>query len=119
VHGCADGLGEQEAPRIDALAGRAVSWLRLTHQAAAADGSALATYVVDQPLPDDLPTRRAFFWTSGSQCREAIGRWPALRERQHHCGPGRTSREVVAAVGSSDRVRVWLDYDEWRQEMWE
>ena len=31
VHGCADGLGDDERPPIDLLAGRALSWIRLTH----------------------------------------------------------------------------------------
>ena len=67
VHGWADGLGDAEAPAIDLLAGRSISWHRLTHAAAAAgDPAALGTYAVDERLPDDLPSRTHFFWTSGT-----------------------------------------------------
>jgi hydroxymethylbilane synthase len=118
VHGCADGLGDHERPAADWLAGRAVVWHRLTHRAAAAvEPGALATYVVEEPLPDDLAERTHFFWTSGTLFLEAIGRWPELRERFHGAGPGRTWRTVRETLGPGGRVGVWLDYDHWQQEV--
>lgn len=118
VHGCSDGLGDTEPPAIDVLAGRKIEWLRLTHEAAAAgDAHARATYVVDEPLPDDLPARTHLFWTSGTQFRQAIDRWPELRDRWHGSGPGRTCRTLTDTLGATDRIGVWLDYDDWRREI--
>jgi len=118
VHGCSDGLGDLESPDINVLAGRSISWMRLTHKAAASgDPHALATYVVDETLPQDLPSRTHFFWTSGTQFRRAITQWPILRDRWHASGPGRTSRTIAEALGSTGRVGVWLDYEDWKREI--
>jgi hypothetical protein len=118
VHGCDDGLGDDNAPAIDAIAGGQVSWLRLTHEAAASrDRGAIATYVVDDPLPDDLDRRTHFFWTSGTQFKEAVTRWPPVRDGWHGSGPGRTRRAIQATLGSSERAGVWLDYDSWRADV--
>ncbi len=118
VHGCADGLGDAESPGLDTLAGRTIQWLRLTHRAAAdADPSALATYVVRDPLPDDLASRTHFFWASGTLFREALARFPGIARGWHGVGPGRTSRVVREALGETGREQVWLDYDDWLREI--
>ena len=118
VHGCADGLGDAEPPGVDLLAGRRACWRRLTHRAAAADDpTALATYVVEEQLPDDLPARTHFFWTSGTLLRQALERWPELRGRWHASGPGRTWRALDETLGDTSRARVWLDYEDWRQQV--
>jgi hydroxymethylbilane synthase len=116
VNGCADGLGDLEPPRIDALAGSPVAWLRLTHRDA--DGTnAFATYVVDDALPSDLATRTHFFWTSGHLFRQALARYPALREAWHGSGPGRTARAIDEMLGQSPRVSIWLDYEQWHTHL--
>src|SRR5690606_39263124 len=53
VHGSSEGLGDAEDPALDQLAGRQLSWRRLTHGKSDAP-DALPTYDVDLPLPDDL-----------------------------------------------------------------
>jgi hydroxymethylbilane synthase len=116
VHGGAEGLGDAEAPGVDLLAGRRVDWQRLTH-AAAAEPGALATYVVAETLPDDLPNRSHFFWTSGRLLVEALERWPEIGHGWHGSGPGRTWRALREALPSTDRARVWLDYAHWHQEV--
>jgi hydroxymethylbilane synthase len=118
VNGCADGLGDNEPPGVDLLAGREVHWHRLTHQSAAtSDPDALATYVVRELLPDDLPARTHFFWTSGTQFLQAVERWPELRDRWHGSGPGRTWQVLARTLGERARARVWLDYDQWQREI--
>ena len=118
VHGCADGLGDDERPPVDALVGHPVAWHRLTHESAALqDPTAIATYAVDDPLPDDLPSRTHFFWMSGSRFSEAVARWPSIRDGWHGSGPGRTRRAIHAALGAGDRVGVWLDYEDWRRDI--
>jgi hydroxymethylbilane synthase len=114
VNGCADGLGDQEAPNVDRLVGRRVDWQRVTH-AASGDPHAIATYAVDQDVPADLDRRTHFFWTSGSLFLDALSRYPAIRQGWHGSGPGRTARVVREALGSDAdaRHRIWLDYDQW------
>ncbi len=114
VNGSADGLGDGERPDADALAGRPLRWIRLTH-ADTGDPDALATYVVRHDLPGDLPSRTHFFWTSGRLFREAIERFPSLREARHASGPGRTAAVIRDTLGPAAHVRVWLDYDQWLQ----
>ncbi len=116
VHGCSDGLGDDDRPAVDVLAGRSINWVRLTHEGAVS-ANALATYRVEVPLPDDLPSRSHFFWTSGELFKRAVGRWPALRSAWHASGPGRTSDAISAEIGASDRRGVWLDRDSWEKDV--
>jgi hydroxymethylbilane synthase len=116
VNGCADGLGDDEQPPVDVLAGRSVSWVRLTHDRARTP-DALATYHVDTPLPDALPERSHFFWTSGDLFARAIERWPAIREGWHASGPGHTRDTIRNVLGASDRIGVWLDRASWENDI--
>lgn len=111
VHGCSDALGEDESPSIDTLAGRAVSWTRLTHRTAARPGDT-ATYEVEASLPDDLSERTHFYWTSGQLFLRAVERWPVIRSGWHGSGPGRT-RHVIADTIGAGRAGVWLDRESW------
>lgn len=116
VHGCADGLGDAEAPGIDTLAGRTIEWQRLTHTGSRGP-EAISTYVVDRPLPPDLPSRTHFFWTSGTVFLNALKRYPDIRHAWHGCGPGRTSRVVLDALDDPSRVSIWLDYEQWHRHV--
>lgn len=116
VHGSADGLGDEDRPPIDTIAGRPVSWLRLTHAGAAAP-DALPTYIADTNLPDDLPSRSHFFWTSGDVFVRAIERWPSIAGGWHASGPGRTREAVLEHVDDPARTGVWLDRESWEQDV--
>jgi len=116
VNGCADGLGDAEAPALEQLAGRTVQWRRLSHTSSD-DPDAVPTYTVHVPLPEDLASRTHFYWTSGSLFLDALNRYPAIRSGWHGCGPGRTSRVVQDALGSDGRISIWLDYDQWFQHV--
>jgi len=118
VNGCADGLGDSEPPGVDLLAGHTIRWHRLTHRAAAeSDPAALATYDVQEALPEDLAARTHFFWTSGTQFLQAVDRWPELVNCWHASGPGRTWQTLRRRLGQDARARVWLDYDQWQREI--
>lgn len=111
VNGCADGLGDQERPDVETLAGHAVVWRRLTH-ADSGDPDALATYVVNEDVPS-LAGRTHFFWTSGSAFARALARHPEIRDAWHASGPGRTARTIRDTLGAGGRLSLWLDYDQW------
>lgn len=116
VNGCADGLGDEVAPDVEVLAGRALTWVHLTHDRSGRTG-ALATYHVDPALPDDLPSRSHFFWTSGDVFARAVERWPSIRDGWHASGPGRTRQTIVATLGDTDRTGVWLDRESWERDV--
>ena len=116
VNGCDDGLGDDDHPAVEWLAGRSLEWLRLTHDQAPRP-DALATYHVEVPLPDDLGSRSHFFWTSGTLFRRAIDRWPSIREGWHASGPGRTRQAITAALGAGERTGVWLDRESWERDV--
>jgi hydroxymethylbilane synthase len=107
VNGCADGLGDNEPPAIDALAGRPVVWRRLSHTESG-DPDALATYAVEE-TPPELAGRTHFFWTSGSAFARELARQPALRTAWHASGPGRTARAIRDTLGAEGRLSLWLD----------
>ena len=111
VNGCADGLGDSEVTGVDALAGRPVTWRRLTH-ADSGDPDALATYEIEADAPD-LSGRTHFFWTSGSAFTRALARQPAIRSGWHASGPGRTARAIRENLGADTRLSLWLDYEQW------
>ena len=115
VAGCADGLGD-ERPAVDVLAGRDVSWTRLTHEGVR-DEDAIATYAVNVPLPDDLPARSHFFWTSGELFKSALARWPSLRNAWHASGPGRTRETIIGELGDTSHYGVWLDRASWERDV--
>jgi hydroxymethylbilane synthase len=112
VHGSADGLGDEEAPEIDRLAGRVVEWRHVTH-ARSGRPEATVTYDVRYDFPSDLGRRTHFFWTSGSAFLDALARYPAIRDGWHASGPGRTRRTITDALGGTDRASIWLDHDTW------
>ena len=116
VNGCADGLGDDEAPQVEVLAGRQLQWVHLTHDRSDR-GDALATYHVDPVLPDDLPARSHFYWTSGDAFLRAVERWPSIREGWHASGPGRTRQTIIDTFGTTGRTGVWLDRDSWERDV--
>ena len=117
VNGCAESLGEQESPRIETLAGKAVHWLKLTHESGYTEGDLeiLATYrIVPRSEVNDLSGKRYFFWTSGSAFEYALSRNPGLKELTHFCGPGNTQRIIERYEVTP---HVFLDHRQWLAEM--
>jgi len=117
VNGSTDGLGDDEAPNVDLLAGRTITWMRLTHSGGVTGPDTLATYEVTRDVPDNLPAHSHFFWMSGSEFRRALERWPDLRDAWHGSGPGSTARAITEVLGPAGRHGIWLDYDHWLSEV--
>ena len=116
VNGCADGLGDDEPPQVDLLAGRTLQWVTVTHDQSGR-GDAIATYHVDAVLPDDLPARSHFFWTSSDAFLRAVERWPSIRDGWHGSGPGRTRKTIAETFGITERTGVWLDRESWERDV--
>ena len=117
VHGSAESLGEHEPQQIETLAGRELSWLKLTHAAGYDDGMVptLATYRL-KPKDGrvDLAGRKYFFWKSGSSFEHALSLNPWIKSMTHFCGPGNTQR-ILERNGM--RPHIFLDHAEWLRGM--
>ncbi len=117
VHGCAESLGEQEPPNIETLAGKDLTWLKLTHAGGYDEGAfpALATYrLAPNDETVDLKGKTYFFWKSGSSFEHAVSLNPWIREMVHFSGPGNTQR-VLERNGV--HPHVFLDHGQWLKEM--
>jgi len=117
VHGSAESLGEQEPPNLETLAGRKLTWLKLTHAGGYDEGSlpALATYrLVPKDGEVDLKAKTYFFWRSGSSFERALSLDPWIKEMTHFCGPGNTQR-ILEKNGV--QAHVFLDHAQWLKEM--
>jgi hydroxymethylbilane synthase len=122
VNGCAEGLGEQENPRVETIAGMEVHWTKLTHANAPA-GSAgilpasrmLPTYrLIPKESSPTLEGKQYFFWTSGSSFEQALQLHPWMKSLTHFCGPGNTQR---ALQRHGIEPHVFLDHEQWLREM--
>lgn len=141
VSGSAEGLGEVEPTRIEAILSASSvkgdgTWLKLTHEAAALapvgrpEGSpegapenaqrlrALATYrLVPKATPPDLHGRTHFYWMSGSSFDRALELYPSIRDGVHACGPGATFHHIKNRLGPSGQVEVFLNLAAFREAL--
>jgi len=120
VNGSAEGLGENEDPRIDALAGQVVLWVKLTHSPITglpddrAGMPSLATYDLFPGVhAPNLTGKKDFFWTSGSAFVAALARHPEIRGARHASGPGRTAETLRAVLGKDAKIEIELGYSAW------
>ena len=117
VNGCAEGLGEQENPRIETIAGKEVQWTKLTHTDAPAGNGmpALPTYrLISKDSGPNIEGKRYFFWTSGSSFERALQLHPWMKSMTHFCGPGNT-QQTLQRHGIDPHV--FLDHEQWLREM--
>lgn len=117
VNGCAEGLGEHEAARIETIVGSPIKWLKLTHESGYDEGemAVTATYrLVPRTESLNVKGKKYFFWKSGSSFEYALARNPWLKEMTHFCGPGNTAR-ILERHGVGPHI--FLDHKQWLEEM--
>ncbi|HEV2903476.1 MAG TPA: hypothetical protein VGW32_00425, partial [Pyrinomonadaceae bacterium] len=117
VNGCAEGLGEQESPRIETIAGNELQWTKLTHADAPAGNGmqALPTYrLIPKDGGTNIEGKHYFFWTSGSSFERALQLHPWMKSMTHFCGPGNTQR---ALEKHGIKPHIFLDHEQWLREM--
>lgn len=104
VHGCSEGLGAEEDPRIATLAPD-LSWALLTHAKSTNEGFGprVATYDLKPLSQANPPEGQYLHWSSAVLFEEALTRWPFLAEKNHSCGPGVTWERLKKRL---DRVEV-------------
>ena len=117
VNGSADGLGEQEDPRIETLAGAPLNWTKLTHADTASENGmrSLATYrLVPKTDAPALEGKQYFFWSSGSGFERALSLNPWLKSMTHFCGPGNTEK---ALQRNGIAPHIFLNHEHWLREL--
>jgi hydroxymethylbilane synthase len=117
VNGSAEGLGEQEAPRIETLLGTDLNWVKLAHAEAPTERGMqlLPSYrLIAKNGKSQLDGKKYFFWTSGSSFEQALAANPWIKSLAHFCGPGNTHR---ALERNGVEAHVFLDHEQWLKEM--
>jgi hydroxymethylbilane synthase len=122
VNGCAEGLGESEAPRLEWLVPQIASPVKLTHDRSAdvaqSSYAVCATYALT-PIanPPDLRGRTHFFWMSASGFDRALELFPEIRDKHHASGPGLTHQHLVRRLGNEANVSIYLNVEEFRRNL--
>jgi hydroxymethylbilane synthase len=119
VNGCAEGLGEDEDPRLEAITGEKLVWTKLSHSAGVASQmKVLSTYRL---LPQESDAFKArlegkshFFWSSASAFLYALQLHPEIANLYHGCGPGKTYQTLKSRVKN---VAVFLSQADWMKEV--
>lgn len=125
VNGSAEGLGEQEDPRIQALAPNLKRKIKLTHadaakrQSGSARYEAIGTYrVIDNvPSASEYSSFTHFFWRSSDEFMRALDVVPAIKTGFHGCGPGRSLDTISKVISSTGKVAPYLSVQEFLAEV--
>ncbi len=116
INGSSESLGESEATRIEMLTEKEVTWTKLTHESgkARSEMKLLVTYTleeIEQSL--NLSKKTHFYWSSGSNFDFCFTRYPEIKNAWHFCGPGHTFDHIKKCIGSEEKLRVCLDFEDW------
>ncbi|MFM6929390.1 MAG: hydroxymethylbilane synthase [Bdellovibrio sp.] len=126
VHGCSEGLGEQEESQIGILAQTPLKWAKLTHDTGYEEGARqmplIATYSLqDQGIATPIAGQECFFWSSGSQFLDTVSKHPEILNKHHACGPGNTFKIIRQYLQDKNlyevsKLNIYLDQENWRQQ---
>jgi hydroxymethylbilane synthase len=128
VHGCSEGLGEHETPRLEAICS-GLEWLKLTHSDALSfhepSFNSLAVYKLIPLAKEEWSSETAefkkkkfFFWMSASSFARAVELEPQILRASHACGPGTTAdylHKVLSPLGRD--VEIYLSYEDWKKDL--
>lgn len=117
ISGSSEGLGEDENPNIAILLGEDKPFIKLTHDDSSEIQSQLErvyTYKIslDGDIPD-LTQKTHFFWMSGYQFDLAVKKYPSIINKFHACGPGITATHIQKILDPSNKIEIFLNYEEW------
>lgn len=116
VHGCFDSLGGNSQPPVSSLV-PTLKWMTLTHQGHPYFDKSrhIATYKLNCQI-GDLTKYRYFYWKSSSDFLMALLDHPQIIEFHHACGPGSTYQTIKSKI-THERIRVFLNENEWRMSL--
>ncbi len=128
VHGTTDSLGESQLPELQCWIAEMLklqdsSWYKLTHQNSPAVECRqrilnVATYQLHyEPKTGlNLKNLKMIYWKSGLEYLRAIAIWPELKDIQHACGLGQTSKTIGSQAGPH-KVTLYYNENDWRSSV--
>ena len=128
VHGSTDSLGEEQLPEVVnwikvMLSLSDKNWFKLTHQDSPKETSILApvnigTYRLEYEPKLDFKVKniKMIYWKSGYEFLKAIEIWPELKQVDHACGLGQTSKTICSQV-PQNKVTIYYDEKNWRSSV--
>ncbi len=116
VHGCTDGLGEDEDSGLDLMCD-SLSWCKLTHSRAAGSQDIITYELIPHDQHPDLNGKTHFFWLSGSSFERARQLYPQIiNDGFHACGPGSTFKHLQGVSGLKHPVKVFIGMEQFLAE---
>jgi len=121
VNGSAESLGENEAPRIEALLEQdPIKWTKLTHLEGFQnpDMKVVATYeLLARESKQNLKGVTHFYWSSGSAFDLIYQAHPEMKTSWHFCGPGHSYEHIKMRLGSEAQLRICLSFEDWLEKV--
>ena len=116
VHGCTDGLGEDEDPNLNFMCD-SLSWCKLTHSRAAGAQDIITYELTAREEYPDLNGKTHFFWMSGTSFDRAVKLFPRIvSDGFHACGPGSTFKHLQGISGLKHPVKVFIGLEQFLAE---
>lgn len=128
VHGSTDSLGESHLPVLNFWIAEMLhlsgsTWFKLTHQNSPEVESLqqianVATYQLHYEPKRDLNIKnlKMIYWKSGIEYLRAIEIWPELKNLQHACGLGQTSK-TIGSQADPHKVTLYYNENDWRSSV--
>ncbi len=115
VNGTSDGLGEEQSKPESIL--KKVNWFLVSHIASESkDKKLIATYeLVPEKDIEDLSKYSHFYWMSISSFKEALKRFPSIKNAEHSCGLGKTFDELNKLY--PNKIKPFLNYEDWLEKV--
>ena len=115
VNGTSDSLGEEQSPPNSFL--KKVNWFLISHiDSNSKDKKLLATYkLVPKTDIEDLSAYSHFYWMSISSFKEALKRFPSIKNAEHSCGLGKTFDELNELY--PNEIKPFLNYEDWLEKV--
>jgi len=115
VNGSSDNLGEEQSKPSSFF--KKVSWFLVSHEDSdPKDKKLLATYkLVPKKDIEDLSRYSHFYWMSISSFREALKRFPGIKNAEHSCGLGKTFDELNKLY--PNKIKPFLNYEDWLEKV--
>ena len=123
VNGCAEGLGEREEMKVEALADSSKEWVKLTHDQGFGGENKKATYkLIPNEEASSVKGKQYFYWASFSLFERALTlEKETVLQGFHGCGPGHTydliCKKLEEENVSLENVAVFLSHSHWLKEI--
>lgn len=115
VNGTSDSLGEEQSKPSTFL--KKVKWFLVSHvDSDPKEKELLATYkLVPEKEIENLSVYSHFYWMSVSSFKEALKRFPSIKNAEHSCGLGKTFDGLNDLY--PNKIKPFLNYEDWLEKV--